>query len=645
MKLSPIRKKILFSSLWMLCGLLCYFPKSSNAQSFNLGWEGTELISRSVFIDTQNWNAGFANGDHLSVTTDSNTIHLHWQFGSGNRDKWVVYYLKLNTPITISDSDIIGVDVKGSVGHPNRNFSLKFEDGVQQAVFTSHGLASLNRWVNRISTPKKQFAGNPDWNNIKVITFAVFSDASSNDLQPDSGTVSIRNLKIADINHWQRASGFERLKASNFLDSVKLQALDGIIKRQAANGLLYSWKEDNASWLYGQGLALKLLSLEGLWENKLPVNDAARAAEKLARFLAGQQTQAGYWPRGWNTLEGTVRSVDEVLWMGDFPWMITGLASYYAKSGDDTVIPSLKKAQSFLYDLIEPSGKFYTLNTATGEKIPVTNTEAYTAAINSVYELGDTVKANTMLHYISSSTWDNNLLYWKEAIDLPRPTLFSNTWMTMLSHHSNDSTQAINSLSFVGKVLATHGPGFPEGFDGIGPIATWYEGTLTYICAGGPNSQTLFDSLMRYRFPDGTMPSYNDNIGAKADIWAVNWSSLDATSWLYFAAAKRSPFVQYNSFHFPPITTGVNQTPIAEYISIYPVPAKEIINISFHKNAGKIREIAIYNLLGKCLIRKSNLSADTKMLVMDISTLASGTYIFSVKVKNQNLYQKIQVIK
>lgn len=39
----------------------------------------------------------------------------------------------------------------------------------------------------------------------------------------------------------------------------------------------------------------------------------------------------------------------------------------------------------------------------------------------------------------------------------------------------------------------------------------------------------------------GTIRHYNDNVSV-AGIWAVDWSSLDGTSWLYFAASGKSPF-------------------------------------------------------------------------------------------------------
>jgi len=620
----------------LVIGICCFF--ASKAQSYTLGWQGNEIISKNIFLNKTYWNLGYSSGDNIYATTDSEAINLHWKFSGGNRNKWIVYYIRLQNPVSISDSDIIGIDVKGSVCNINRDFSLKFEDGTNQSVFTWHGLASVNRWCNRLSILRSQLVGNPDWKNIKVITLVISSNASSTDILPDSGIVSVRNLQRSAIQTWQRAKSFENLKSSTVLDSVKNKALQGILNRQVPNGLFYTWKEDNSSWLYGHGLVLKILSLEGIWQNKIPSNSSAKAAEKLALFLINHQDKVGYWPRAWNTDVGSIKMIDENIWMGDFPWIITGLVNYYQKSGDERVLPSIQKAKSFLYSLIEPTGKFYTYNTSTGGTVLVSNAESYCAAINSVFELGDSAKATTMFNYISSSTWDNNLLYWKEDIFSTRPTLFSSTWMSMLSYHTNDSLKAINTLSFVGKVLDTHGPGKPEGFDGIGPVATWFEGTLTYICAGGPKSQALYDSIVNYRLKDGTIPAYNDSLGGKADIWAVNWSSLDATAWLYFAAAKISPFKQYLHGLIP---TGLDQI-CDNSVLLFPIPANDKLYLNFRNNVGHLKTISVYDLAGTCLIK---LNANINLNEIDVSTLRNGIYIVNIELDNIRIYRKIEIVK
>ncbi len=543
--------RIILLRFVLFAAVLFLIPKAFS-QNFPLGWSGSPIIPSTVWSDKSQWNSGAAPGDQIIATHTNNEIQLHWKFGPGNRAKWVVYYLRLKTPIAFHDTQIIGIDVKGTLSKKdNRDFSFKFEDGTSQGIFLSHGLAAIDRWVNRISVLKKQANGSPNWNKINVIAFAISSDPSANDLLADSGTVCIRNLQVANIAQWERTSIFDTLPASPKLDTVRQETLNAILGRQVANGLFYTWREDNCSWLYGHGLVLKLLSLEGIWDNGKPMNASATAAEKLAHFIANQQNSVGFWPRAWNTKQGTVRFTDEYIWFGDFPWMITGLVNYNAKSGDAQVLPSIYKAQKFLYSLIEPSGRVNTVNSTTGAKQPVTSTEAYAAVIQSVYELGDTMRARILTEYIQNYTWENGLKYYKEAIYSYRPTLFSNTWMAMLRKSAADSAKALDALSFAAKSLNTRGDGKLNGFDGFGPVATWLEGTLSYICAGGPNSNMLFDNLLQLRYPDGSVPSYSDSLGGKGDVWAVTWSSLDATAWLYYVSARKSPFKKYVEFTSP----------------------------------------------------------------------------------------------
>ena len=659
--------RILMLRFVLMAAIMLIIPKVSS-QNFPLGWSGSPIISPSVWSDQSQWNSGAAPGDQITATHTNNEIQLHWKFGPGNRAKWVVYYLRLKTPIAFHDTQMIGIDVKGTLSKKdNRDFSFKFEDGSSQGIFLSHGLGTIDRWVNRISVLKMQANGSPNWSKINVIAFAISSDPSANDLLADSGTVCIRNLQVANVAQWQRTSVFDTLPASPKLDTVKQQTLNAILGRQVANGLFYTWREDNCSWLYGHGLVLKLLSLEGIWDNGKPMNASATAAEKLAQFLVSQQNSVGFWPRAWNTKQGTVRFTDEYIWFGDFPWMITGLVNYYAKSGDAQVLPSIYKAQKFLYSLIEPSGRVNTVNSTTGAKQPVTSTEAYAAVIQSVYELGDTMRARILTEYIQNYTWENGLKYYKEAIYSYRPTLFSNTWMAMLSKNTADSVKALDALSFAAKSLNTRGDGTLNGFDGFGPVATWLEGTLSYICAGGPNSSALFDSLLQLRYPDGSVPSYSDSLGGKGDVWAVTWSSLDATAWLYYVAARKSPFKKYVDFTSP--LNLENSQKLEDAFVIFPNPGLgQIVVKSAGLRGNKVGGVRIFSVSGLCLFDwragdememelgnaggerwRGNyggvkISDEKDAICLDVSDLKSGIYVFELAAEGGTV-QRLKWVK
>jgi hypothetical protein len=525
-----------------------------SAQQYTLGWEGDHIIQQDKFLNAGNWTANqsdLSKGDSSYVTSDS-ALNLHWKFGSGSRHKWVQCYTVFSEPLDLSDIDFIGIDVRGSDCNynTNRHIELKFEDGTNYAVYIWDNLARIYRWCERLTLAKKQFTNSNifNWNNVKVISFAVIMNPDDKaDTIEDSGTVSFRNLIAGDVDLFERADYLEPLDSidSIKLDTIKTNAVTAIMKRQAGTGLLYTWKTDNSSWLYGHGLALKILTEEGRWENTLPANNFAVAASNLAHFLADNQEEIGFWPRAWNANTGNYIVYvenDNTVWMGDFPWILSGLVSYYKKSGDTYIIAAINNAKSFLYNLIDNNGKVNTLNINTLAKTEVNNYEGYAATIYCLYEIGDTSKAGKVMDYLLATGWDSELRYWKEGPGSWRPVLLVNTWLSSLYSKAGYSDIADEALSLAGKLLYTKGPGDPPGMDGVGPVATWYEGTLSYISAGGPGSNSLFNGIAEYINSDGTVPAYNDNLGAMAGIWAVDWSSLDATSWLYYAASKKSPF-------------------------------------------------------------------------------------------------------
>lgn len=540
------RQKIIltFLTILLLSSQQVCFP-----QPVSLGWKGTELIPLNQFTTAGNWNPNFNHntGDTCYVTTDDTCVYLHWKFGPGQRYKFTQIYQVVNPALSLSNKHIVGIDVKGSTCKSGRNVLIKFEDGTHQAYYSWDNLAGITRWCEHISVLEKEFVNTTQlrWDSVTVISLEVNSEASSFDTLPDSGMVAFRKLTVDSLASWTRATSFEAVQDSGLLSTVAQQALSAILNRQnQTTGLFYTWLTDKTSYLYGQGLVLKILSEEGEWKNGQAFNSSAKAAEKLALFLVKNQDKRGFWPRSWHTETGTILQNlenDGTVWMGDFPWIITGLQNYYNKSGDIRVKTALEKARFFLYNLIDDNGKFYTINPDTRQKYEVTSSEAYAAAILSVYEMGDSARAAKMQHYIDSLTWDPDLKYWHEATGSARKVLYANTWLAPFFKNSTDKQRSLDALSFVGKALFTRGPGAPYGLDGIGPVATWFEGTLSYICAGGPGSDSLFYNLIKYRYPDGTVPHYNDSVTA-AGVWAVPWSSLDGTSWLYFAASKKSPF-------------------------------------------------------------------------------------------------------
>ncbi len=522
------------------------------AQTFTPGWEGQPLISDDVFLDAAAWienQSDFTQGDSCFVTADT-ALHLHWFFGPGSRSKFVQCYLKPDEAIELAGADAFAISVKGTKGSTfNRNVELKFETSGVQSGYTWENLAHIARYCDNLVVLKPQFSDYAAlrWDSVSIISFAVtMNAANANDIAADSGVVSFRLLQQASTGNYSRATNAEPLTLDpSELNTIRQNAASALLSRQNPNGLLTTWIPDNSSWLYGQGLALRVLTEEGQWSNGSPVNAFAEGAEKLALFLAGHQAEAGYWPRAWTSSTGSILvnlEWNNTVWMGDFPWIPGSLAYYYRKSADSRVLSAISRAKAFLYNLIEPDGRVCTMNMETLEKSEVSNYEGYAAALYCLLELGDTIAASTIMDYVMLTGWDQHYQFWREGPESVRPVLLVNTWLASIASSLGRISEPLLALSLAGKLLYTCGPGAPCGFDGVGPVATWYEGTLSYIAAQGPGSNALFNEVKQYINADGSVPAYNENLGGMAGIWAVDWSSLDATSWLYFAAAQHSPF-------------------------------------------------------------------------------------------------------
>ncbi|MFN8206103.1 MAG: hypothetical protein U0T82_01655 [Bacteroidales bacterium] len=621
--------------------LLCCIPgifSTLQAQIFTPGWIGTSVIPDSVFLNSNSWTLNVADAgksDHIAVDASGDTLQIHWVLGSGDRDKWVQCYIYFSTPRSFTGYDLFGFDLKGMNITGEVGFELKLEDGTHQAAVRWEKIAGLNRWANNLSVSKKQFDNSSplNWNSIRVISLAVYAPRVTANLNMQNGVVKISPLRATTMANWPRVTERELIDPSG-LSSVKENAVNALISRQKSTGLLTTWAEDGTSWLYGQGLALKALSLEGSWVGGVPSNAAAVAAEKLALFLVNHQQPEGYWPRAWNSSTGTVtvmREADGTIWMGDFPWPITGLQAYYKKSGDSRVKTSIAKGLDFLTPLIQDDGKFFTKNPQTGTTYEVASCEAYAAAILSLQESGDTARANDLLRYISSHGWDSGLRCWREATYSDRIVLFANTWMAYYNFQLGEIQKGLDALTLAGKVLYTKGSGEFYGMDGIVPLAVWYEGTLSYISVGGPGSSQLMEDIAARIHPDGMVSHYNENLGGMGGIWAVDWHSLDGTSWLYFTTAGVSPFEVMEG-----IPVGIN-TP-------EPIPSDEYFRINSDPD-GKIHIqplsleqqellVRLFSMDGKVLLERKYICGGEELVITPIMPLQSGIYLVQVIGKN-----------
>jgi hypothetical protein len=626
--------------------------------SFNLGWKGEEIIPAQDFIDAGRWIPNAQSGNSISLFPNDSCLQLKWFIDAGNY-RWVQAYRIFNPAVSLGDLNVFALDIHGSSCpdqdpcHQNVSLEFKFENGSRQAVYERRGepgLLSVGRWIEHLfflrNSENFYIPAGFNWDSITVFSVAVRSYPDYLNITPDSGVVSFRNFIGDNTDTWERSEAPERLAlAGDTLTEIADRAASFILGRQAATGLLTTWEEDHSSWLYGQGLALKALVLEGAWENNLPVNDNAVAARKLAWFLSDHQYEDGSWPRAWNSSTGSIivpHESDGTIWMGDFPFILMGLEATLKKACDTKIQMARDKAREFLLALVEPDGKFYTVNRITGGKQEVTSSEAYVAAIAALLETGDETEAGAMISYLETRTWNPHFRSWDEGFYSDRVVLFANTWMANLLYSRGYSRKALDALSLAGRLMFTAGPGGPYGFDGIGPIAVWYEGTLSYINAGGPGSNFLFRNIIPSINPDGSVPHYNDDIGANAGIWAERWASLDGTSWLYYTARGCSPFEPLEREAVCDTVSVKDHGSSLSGVTVFPNPANSFVFIQFPSALQENTRVSVRDISGRILLTEE-VPAFQHSASLDIAGLSPGICFIDLGLNEGMITRKLAV--
>jgi hypothetical protein len=489
------------------------------------GWHGTVILDCE---DLDHWSLEsdtFSNGNlELVPGFIGSAVQLNWDMGTGD---WVQGKYTFTKPIDLSNYDIFGVSFNGSDSTPNR-VCLMFAD--THDVFYGCDFDEINgidRWMKNIAVPRKLFykfwGGNTadeeiDWSNIKRFFFVVKRPGGG------SGQLTIDHLQADHVQQWNRQ---DKYHTSTGDPNAARNAVGYILSQQKGTGLFLSWKEEPSpkAWLYDQALVLRVLTREGTWLNGNPINNEALKADKLVNFIFDQQMEDGHWPRGWDPETGVILSYDE--WVGDQAWMTFALQTYRLKSGNDSVEPIINDAAEWLKEKI---------NMSTGKVVD--STEGNVDVWWAMTATGNIEEAERIEEYLLS-IWDHDLKYWPRGSNDPFVAIDCQTWLSHFarSHWVNEEEKGIEALSFARRTLVTTDENDTIcGFDGMGPVSVWCEGTAQYIAAGGEDSQFFMDNLMSIQNPDGSLPGCPDTKTWTGCFgWLSPWSGLAPTAWFYFA--------------------------------------------------------------------------------------------------------------
>jgi hypothetical protein len=290
----------------------------------------------------------------------------------------------------------------------------------------------------------------------------------------------------------------------------------------------------------------------------------------------------------WNPDTGT-EHVDD-LWVGDQAWWVMALAQYAEESQNNVALTSAQKGADWLALKINTNGGI----------VPSTegNVDTWWAMISTKRF----IEANKIQPYLLNKVWDSDLHYWWRGLynnSIPDPIVAMDcaTWMSEFAKSSfvDKPEMSKAALSFVRKTLVTtDNSGSRCGFDGMGPVGIWCEGTAQYIMAGGEDAQQFLTMLLSLQRSDGGMPGSPDNLVSSGFGWLSNWTGLSSTAWLYFALTE-SPFPKDS-------TTGIeSSTQLVQDFVLYqnfPNPMNPSTTINYSVPQESFVTITVYDILG-----------------------------------------------
>ncbi|NUO80516.1 T9SS type A sorting domain-containing protein [candidate division KSB1 bacterium] len=255
----------------------------------------------------------------------------------------------------------------------------------------------------------------------------------------------------------------------------------------------------------------------------------------MVDFLISKQKADGHWARTWRTETG--EELNDDLWVGDQAWLVMALVRYAEKSGDANALASAQRAADWLASKISANGKV------------VPSTEGNVDVWWAMIATQRFVEADKIQNYLLTQAWDADLNYWwrgRDNNEHPDPVVAMDcaTWVGEFakSPRVNRPELAHAALSFVRRTLmTTDSSGAFCGFDGMGPVSIWCEGTAQYLVAGGEGAQQYLDMLLTLQRADGGMPGSTDRLSGSCFGWLSKWTGLSSTAWLYFALTH-SPF-------------------------------------------------------------------------------------------------------
>ncbi len=489
-------------------------------------------------------DAGSSGTLALAIDQTGTNIQFNWNIGTGS---WVQARYDFAPALDLSSADIFGFTLRGDPNAAANQVTLMIADtnnvfyGYDMLAQNS-GINQVNRWLYNLPVPRKAFyyfwgGSGPqtlNWSKIAKVFIVVKRPAVGHG--GGFGTLWVGRSQFDTAANWPRQTVFESVAGGTALQNAASNAVNYLLSAQRPTGLLVSWLEEPSptAWLYDQALAMIVLARAGLWVNRAPANPAAAACGHLAQFLLAAQYPDGHWARAWNPTSGA-QLVDDG-WVGDQAWCAMALSEYALRSGNATARTSASRAAERLAGLIQADGSIRGFSSTEG------TVDVWWAMVANL-RFGDSEKIRGYL-LEPTRVWDPDLEYWWIGANNPLIACDCATWLSAFSRYPlvGVPQRGMAALSFVRRtLLTTSDDGNLCGFDGMGPVSVWNEGTAQFVAAGGQDAPSFLENLLAQQNLDGSMPGSPNNWSTDAFGWLSHWRGVAPTAWLFFAI-KGLPF-------------------------------------------------------------------------------------------------------
>lgn len=618
------------------------YSLSQSPDPVSPGWTGETVLDCETL---RNWSvekdAGTGGSLEIEDGFVGKAVRLNWDLNSG---EWVQAKYTFPIPVDLSEKDIFGLSLKGSAGTANR-ISLMFAD--RDGVFFGldcDGLSAVSRWMINLSFPKKMFyyfftipprSGSPqiDWSRIDRFFVAVKRPAAGSG--GGKGRMTIDQLQADLASGWTRPDGFESAATDT---AAAGRAIRYLMDQQKSTGLLQSWKEepDPRAYLYDEALALIALTREGEWNGRAASNAPAGSAERLAAFMLSSQKPDGHWARAWNPSTGRELADDQ--WIGDQAWAAMALWNYASKSGNTSASAPSRKIADWLAARVDASGS------------AAPSTEGTVDAWWAMVASNRMLEADRIRQYLLTKVWDPDLKYWWRG-NAPDPVIAMDcaAWMSEFARSPmvRRPDMALAALGFVRRTLiTTDDSGLRVGFDGMGPLSVWCEGTAQFVSAGGPDAPFFLNQLLSLQKPDGGMPCSPDNWSGTGFGWLSSLTGIAPTAWLYFALT-RPPFAEISDFAGEVEDAPIRRPEDIRLSPVFPNPFNPGAQLCFILRKPSHVSLTVLNSNGERMatLMSEYKSAGSYRVFWNAASMTSGLYLICLQADARLCVEKCMLLK